>query len=92
MLVATCLSAYGLILGYLLIGYAALLNKWQTLKIPIAVFIGVKLNALTFYHVMEFTSDIPPPDLIPYFSVEGPYLLAIALVLYRLSGKHLKVA
>ena len=33
---------------------------------------------------MEFTSDRPPPNLVPYFATEGPYLLSIGLVLLKL--------
>ena len=36
-------------------------------------------------HVMEFTSATPPPELLPYFGVEGPYLVSIALVVWRLA-------
>ena len=41
------------------------------------------MNAIFFYHYMEFTSDIPPENLIPYFSVEGPYILSMALIVYK---------
>ena len=41
-------------------------------------------DAIGFYHLMEFTSDRPPPNLVPYFATEGPYLLSIGLVLLKL--------
>lgn len=46
--------------------------------------------AITFYHVMEYTSDTPPPDPLPYWATEGPFLLSLALLSYRvLSGPTL---
>ena len=30
---------------------------------------GAKLNAILFYHVMEFTSTMPPPNIAAYFAV-----------------------
>ena len=44
-------------------------------------FVGAKLYAVMFYHYMEFTSRLPPQNLVPYFAMEGPYLLSIGLVL-----------
>ena len=41
------------------------------------------MNAIFFYHFMEFTSSAPPENLIPYFSVEGPYVLSMALIIYK---------
>ena len=86
MRVATCISAYGFCVGYALIAVAASFNLWTSLRLPISLFTGMKLNAIFFYHVMEFTSTTPPPHLLPYFGVEGPYLLSIAMVIYRLSA------
>ena len=85
MRVATCISAYIFAIGYLLCAIAAAFNKWSTLRLPVALFIGAKLNAIGYYHLMEFTSATPPPELVPYFGVEGPYLVSIALIIWRLA-------
>lgn len=84
MQVATCISAYGFLPFYLLILFATVSDKWSALRLPIGLFIGAKLYAICFYHLMEFTSDQPPPELIPYVSVEGPYLLSILLIILKL--------
>jgi hypothetical protein len=80
---ATCVSAYGFCPFYTLIAIAAITNAWAKLRIPIVLFIGAKLYAIMFYHLMEFTSRTPPQHLGPYFAVEGPYLVSIALVLFK---------
>lgn len=85
MVQATCISAYGLIFGYLLTLIAALTNQWKTLAIPLLLFIGIKINAIFFYHYMEFTSSTPPENLVPYFSVEGPYILSMLLVIVKVT-------
>lgn len=85
MVQATCISAYVLIFGYLLTLLSALTNQWKTLAIPLLLFIGIKINAIFFYHYMEFTSNTPPEHLIPYFSVEGPYILSMLLVIYKVT-------
>jgi len=85
MRVATCLSAYCFAPCYLFIAFVALTGAWPRYRLRLALFLGAKLNALLFYHVMEFLSDTPPQHLLPYFVVEGPYLLSIATILYRLS-------
>jgi hypothetical protein len=84
MRMATCLSAYGFACGYALVGVAAAFDLWSALRLPLALFMGAKLYAICFYHIMEFTSATPPPVLLPYFAVEGPYFLSIALVVRRL--------
>ncbi len=43
----------------------------------------MKMNAIYFYHFMEFTSHMPPDNLVPYFSAEGPYLVSMFLVIYQ---------
>ena len=85
MVKATCISAYVLIFGYLLTLLATLTNQWKTLAIPLLLFIGIKINAIFFYHYMEFTSLTPPEHLIPYFAVEGPYIISMLLVLYKVT-------
>lgn len=50
---------------------------------PLLLFVGAKANAIFYYHYMEFTSDIPPENLVPYFSVEGPYILSMILVVLK---------
>jgi len=85
MRVATCVSAYGFLFGYALIGVTAALDLWSALSLPLALFIGAKLYAIAFYHMMEFTSATPPPVLLPYVAVEGPYLVSIAIVVWRLA-------
>lgn len=47
------------------------------------LFVGVKSYAIYFYHLMEFLSDKPPRNLLPYFSVEGPYILSLAMCLVK---------
>ena len=76
-------SAYIFPFFYALIAVAALTNSWRRLSLPILLFIGAKLNAIGFYHYMEFTSSVPPENLYVYFSVEGPYLVSIAIVLVK---------
>ena len=85
MRIATCMSAYFFVFGYLLIAVAAARGQWHSLRLPLSLFLGMKIYALGFYHYMEFTSATPPPDVVPYFGVEGPYLVSIAIVLYRLA-------
>ena len=81
---ATTFSAYGFCPFYAAIIRAALANRWHELRLPIAAFVGMKVYALAFYHYMEFSSSTPPTQLLPYFAVEGPYLLSLALVSWRL--------
>lgn len=38
------------------------------------------MNAICFYHYMEFSSDTPPENLVAYFCVEGPYILSMLMV------------
>lgn len=84
MRVATCVSAYGYCPFYAITLVAALTGTLRRLKPILLLFIGAKLNAIAFYHYMEFTSPSPPPNPAAYFAVEGPYLVSIALVLYSL--------
>eukprot|EP00192_Tetraselmis_astigmatica_P015212 CAMPEP_0117665006 /NCGR_PEP_ID=MMETSP0804-20121206/9558_1 /TAXON_ID=1074897 /ORGANISM="Tetraselmis astigmatica, Strain CCMP880" /LENGTH=168 /DNA_ID=CAMNT_0005472347 /DNA_START=259 /DNA_END=765 /DNA_ORIENTATION=+ len=86
---ATCMSAYGFCWGYLAVLVAALTGAWKRLAVPLLLFVGAKAYALGFYHYMEFSHPTLAPataSLVPYFSIEGPYLLSMALVLHRVSG------
>ena len=85
MRMATCYSAYGFVFGYVLIGLAAAFDLWAKLRLPLTLFLGAKMYAIAMYHTMEFTSATPPPNPpLVYFSVEGPYIISIGLVLLRL--------
>lgn len=79
---ATCISAYGYAPFYALF-VVAFLFQINKVRVPALVFVGCKLNAIAFYHIMEYTSSTPPPNPAAYWGVEGPYLLGIALILYR---------
>ena len=83
MRVATCFSAFGLLPFHvvLLVSFTFGINSVR----PVAfVFAGVKMYALLFYHYMQFHSPTPPPELIPYWLPEGPYLAVLAASLYRM--------
>ena len=82
MVSATCISSHIYCFGYLLTLFLIWTKTWRTYAIPIVLFIGAKLNAILFYHYMEFTSSTPPKNLIAYFSVEGPYLVSMVMVIY----------
>lgn len=82
---ATCFSAYGFAPFYALILVVAVTGAWGgKARAPILCFLGAKIYALLIYHWSEFTSAMPPKNLVPYFGVEGPYLVSFALVLMRL--------
>eukprot|EP00636_Phaeomonas_parva_P016294 CAMPEP_0118885542 /NCGR_PEP_ID=MMETSP1163-20130328/23958_1 /TAXON_ID=124430 /ORGANISM="Phaeomonas parva, Strain CCMP2877" /LENGTH=161 /DNA_ID=CAMNT_0006823575 /DNA_START=124 /DNA_END=609 /DNA_ORIENTATION=+ len=83
---ATCVSSYGLSVGFALTLIAALTASWRRLAVPLLLFQGMKMNAIFFYHYMEFTSHVPPENLVPYFATEGPYILAMGLVLFKIVG------
>mmetsp|Transcript_5828 Transcript_5828/g.8936 ORF Transcript_5828/g.8936 Transcript_5828/m.8936 type:complete len:163 (-) Transcript_5828:143-631(-) len=80
--IATCMSAYGLSVFYVVILVSFLL-KLNLVRIPVLIFVGAKIYALFFYHIMEYTSELPPPDPVPYWGVEGPYFVSITLLLLR---------
>jgi len=84
MRMATCISAYGFCGFYALIALVTLTGMWGRFRTVLTLFIGAKLNAILFYHIMEFTSATPPPNVVPYFAVESPYLVSIGLVLYKI--------
>ena len=50
----------------------------------------MKMNAIFFYHYMEFMSSTPPENLIPYFSVEGPYIVSMALIICKVYAANLQ--
>ena len=77
---ATCISSYFLSTGYILFLVVIWTKSWKAFSIPILLFVGMKCMAIFFYHYMEFTSDIPPENLVPYFSVEGPYVFSMILI------------
>lgn len=84
MVSATCISAYVFPIGYILILLASLFDLWRPFAIPLCLFIGAKIYGIFFYHWMEFTHPtLSPPNLVPYFSVEGPYILSMAVVMMK---------
>jgi hypothetical protein len=58
-------------------------NSWRRFAIPLLLFIGAKMNAIFFYHYMEFSSVVPPENLVAYFAVEGPYILSMLMVVLK---------
>ena len=85
---ATCIHAYSFWVLYSVIFYLAVTYGWAKpsllTRVLVPLGIGAKLNAIFFYYYMEFTSDMPPTHLVPYFSAEGGYLVSITLVIYKL--------
>ena len=78
---------------YVLVAVTALSDSWLRMRVPLLIFIGMKSYAICFYHLVEFTSDTPPPHPVNYFAAEGPYLVAIGLMVYKLAtaaSKHAK--
>ena len=54
--------------------------------VPTLLFLGAKAYAIIFYHYMEFSHETLSPaieSVVPYFYVEGPYLVAMAIVFYK---------
>jgi hypothetical protein len=93
LVMATCVSAFIFPLGYLSVLLVALKDWWSKPAVIalVLLFVGIKSYAIGFYHLMEFTSSMPPPhkqllDLLPYFSAEGPYLLSLALCTIKVLG------
>ena len=82
---ATCVSAFLLPIGYCFVLFASWVDRWSSVYIcvPCLLFVGFKCNAIYFYHLMEFTSHTPPPNLVPYFAAEGPYILSLVMVLTK---------
>ena len=47
------------------------------------------MYAIFFYHIMEFISETPPQNLVPYFLAEGPYFISLALLMTKcVDGLH----
>ena len=63
---ATCVHAYGFMPFYALTAVVALLDAWAPCRLLLALFLGAKLNAVAFYHGMQFSSDTPPPNVPLY--------------------------
>lgn len=87
LVMATCVSSYGLAVGYLFTLWVALRNHWHKsyVVVPCLLFVGAKMYAIGFYHLMEFTSDTPPTNLVPYFAAEGPYVVSMLLIVYKIA-------
>lgn len=80
---AACVSAYVFFPFYILIALTALTDSWARTRWPIMIFIGAKMYAIGFYHLMEFTNEDPamvPQNLVPYFAAEGAYIVSIVAV------------
>ena len=79
---ATCLHAYVFPLYYSSVLVTTLLDAWhiRPLQFGFMAFVGAKLYAVLFYHYVNFTSHVPPENLIPYIAMEGPYMAAIIMV------------
>ena len=83
MVKATCIHSYLFSIGYLLTIAIALSNSFKKFAVPLLLFVGAKMNAICFYHYMEFTSKTPPQNLVPYLSVELPYVFSMLLIVYN---------
>ncbi len=85
---ATCAHAYVMWIFYAITLYLAATDGWARrpllARVALPIFLGGKIWAISFYHYMEFTSHVPPPNLVPYWAAEGPYLLNIWLLLRKL--------
>jgi hypothetical protein len=85
--VATCMSAYGFLVGGAVTTVTILFEISMLVKL-VVLYMGAKLYALLFYHGMEFLSvgaTAPPREyLLHYWAAEGPYFVFIILVLFRL--------
>jgi len=82
--VATCFSAYGLLLGNMAVAASAA-SGFTRYRGVVTLYIGAKVYALIFYHWLEYTSATPPEDHMAYWSAESPYLVAMGLVCWRLA-------
>jgi hypothetical protein len=84
---ATCVHGHCAWVLYSIILLTAALDLWKSrfFQSIILLGLGAKLYAVLFYHYMEFTSHLPPPDLLAYFGAEGAYMLSIVLILFKIS-------
>jgi hypothetical protein len=85
---ATCASAYLFSFGYVCVLVATVTNAWRRLSLPILLFIGAKIYAILFYHYMELTHPTlapAPESMLPYLSVELPYLISMVLVISKVA-------
>ncbi|CAB9508433.1 expressed unknown protein [Seminavis robusta] len=80
---AICLSAYIFPFYYVAVLATAIMDAWHVkpLQYFLLIFVGFKIYAFGFYHFFQFTSHVPPENLLPYWAAEGPYIVAIGLVL-----------
>ena len=82
--VATCVSAYGLVWGYVAV-LAMFILRLDALRTPVLMFVGCKSYAIFQYWLMEFTAGpLSPPDLPSFLGPELPYVISLALVSARL--------
>src|SRR3990167_1709090 len=84
---ATCLSAYGLSVGYV-VGIIAFLGAIDSLRVPLLMFCSFKLNSIFLYYFLEFFGSMPVPDPVMFLAPEFPYVLGLVLVLFRLRNDH----
>lgn len=83
---ATCLHSKLFWAFYVSVLLSTIMDLWHIpfIKFFMMMSLGAKVYAVNFYHFMEFSSETPPPNLVPYFAAEGPYLVSMALVAYKL--------
>ena len=86
MRVATCVSSSTFSVFYCAILVTCLMDAWHVRWVQnlLLMFHGAKIYALGFYHLMNFWSHVPPENLIPYWSTEGPYLVSMGMVLFNI--------
>ena len=80
---ATCISAYGLGLGYVF-GAVMFIFGIDSLRIPTLMFCSFKLYAMVLYYGLELFGSLPAPDLVMFLAADGPYLVGLALILFRM--------
>ena len=81
--VATCISAYVLCCGYLVGLFTFILGK-DSFRVPLLMFVSFKLYAISFYYYFEFFGEMAAPHVGMFLAADGPYLLGILLLLFRL--------
>ena len=88
---ACCISAHIFPLNYCAVILVTITDSWRVgwIQTLLLIFTGIKLYAFGFSYYMQFTSDIPPENLIPYWATEGPYLVSMIMVLINIwQAKH----